>query len=142
MGTERPRSLLCALAAKHPDREVWLQSFWEEKDGIISMDTYKTITLAQYRAYQEQGAPHAIPTMCILTIKPDEMMNPNRAKACIVILGNHEDREWSKKDTYTPVLRPDTMRLIVSIQHGCGATQTLRQDDCKKCILPRHPSSQ
>jgi hypothetical protein len=42
--------------------------------------------------------------MCILTIKPDEMMNPNRAEACIVILGNHEDREWSKKDTHTPVL--------------------------------------
>ena len=44
---ECPRSLLYALANNHPDREVWLQSFWEEKDGIISMDTYETIKLAQ-----------------------------------------------------------------------------------------------
>jgi hypothetical protein len=76
--------------------------------------------------------------MCILTIKLNEMMNPDRAKACIVVLGNHEDREWSKNDTYTSVLRPDTMRLIVSMaveQH-----RTLRQGDCKNAfcqgILP------
>jgi hypothetical protein len=57
------------------------------------MDTYDTITSAQYCAYHEKGAPRAIPTMCILTIKPDEMMNPHCAKVCIVILGNHEDRD-------------------------------------------------
>ena len=52
---EYPRSLLYALATNHPDREVWLQSFWEVKDGIISMDTYETTTLAQYCAYREQA---------------------------------------------------------------------------------------
>ena len=66
-----------ALADNHPDREVWLQSFWEEKDSIILMDTYETITLAQYRAYQEQGSPRAIPTMGVLTKKPNNMMNPH-----------------------------------------------------------------
>jgi hypothetical protein len=42
---ECPRSLLYALDNKHPDRDVWLQSFQEEKDGLLSMDTYNTITL-------------------------------------------------------------------------------------------------
>jgi hypothetical protein len=42
--------------------------------------------------------------MCVLTIKPDKMMNPHHAKPRIVVLGNHEDREWSKNDTYAPVL--------------------------------------
>ncbi len=54
---EYPRSLLTALADKHPDRDIWMRSFWEEKDSIISMDTYNTITLVQYRALRENGTP-------------------------------------------------------------------------------------
>jgi hypothetical protein len=79
------------------------------------MDTYDTITFAQYCAYRKKGAPRAIPTMCVMTIKPDEMRNPHCAKACIVVLENHEDRDWSKKDKYAPVLQPDTMSLIISM---------------------------
>jgi hypothetical protein len=66
-----PPSLLKALAASHPDREVWLESFYEEKRGIEDLDTYTytKILLAEYRNLRENGAPHAIPTMCVLTIK-------------------------------------------------------------------------
>ncbi len=53
---EYPRSLLTALADKHHDRDIWMRSFWEEKDSIISIDTYDTITLAQYCALREKGA--------------------------------------------------------------------------------------
>jgi hypothetical protein len=112
---ECPRSLLTALADKHPDRNIWMCNFWEEKDSIISMDTYDTITLVQYRALCEKGTPRAIPTMCILTIEPDKMMNPHRAKSCIVILENHKERIWLKSDKYAPILCPDTMHLIVSM---------------------------
>jgi hypothetical protein len=35
---------------KHPDRDVWLASFWEEKDGIEYLDTYVKITLAEFCA--------------------------------------------------------------------------------------------
>jgi hypothetical protein len=79
------------------------------------MDTYNKINLAQYRALWEKGAPRAIPTMCVLTIKPDEMLNPHQAKSRIVVLGNHEDCLWSKLDKYAPVLCPDMLRLIVSM---------------------------
>jgi hypothetical protein len=125
---ECPCSLLTALADKHPDCDIWMRSFWEEKDSIISMDTYDTITLAQYRALREKGAPRAIPTLCVLTIKPDEMMNPHRAKSCIVVHGNHKERIWLKSDKYAPVLRPNTMRLIVSM--AVEQQRTLQQGNC------------
>ena len=110
-----PRSLLCALALTHPDRNVWLASFREEKDGIKLQDTYNVLTLEQYRAYRAQGAPQAIPTMCVLTIKPNEMLRPHHAKSRIVVLGNQEERIWTKSEKYALVLHPDTLRLIVSI---------------------------
>ena len=65
-------------------------------------------------------------------------MNPLRAKSCIVVLGNHEDRVWTKTEKYAPVLHPDSMRLMVSIatEHRC----ILKQGDCKNAfcqgILP------
>ena len=62
-------SLLKALADSHPDREVWLESFLEEKRGIQDLDTHKKITLGKYPALREKGLPCAIPTMCVLTIK-------------------------------------------------------------------------
>ena len=74
---ECPRSRLYALANKHPNHEVWLQSFQEEKEVLILNNTYETIKLGEYYAYQEKRAPCAILTMCVLTIKPDKMINPH-----------------------------------------------------------------
>ncbi len=53
--------------------------------------------------------------MCVLTIKKDEMLDPLQAKAHIVVLGNHEDRVWSKPEKYAPVLCPDSVHLMVSM---------------------------
>jgi hypothetical protein len=78
--------------------------------------------------------------MCVLTIKPDEMMNPHRAKSCIVVLGNgnHEDQIWTKPEKYAPVLRPGTMCFLLSMAVKQG--RVLKQGDCKNIfcqgILP------
>jgi hypothetical protein len=48
---------------------VWLESFGEEKNGIGSLNTYDKILLAEYCALHEKGAPCAIPTIRVLTIK-------------------------------------------------------------------------
>ncbi len=112
---ECPCFLLTALDMKHLDWDIWLASFWEEKDGIESLDTYVKITLAEYCALCKKGAPCAILTMCVLTIKKDKMMNPLREKSCIVVRGNHKDRVWTKPKKYAPVLCPDSMRLIISL---------------------------
>ena len=115
-----------------------MASFLEEKRGIQSLDTYKKITLGEYRSLREKGAPRAIPTMCILTIKKDEQLRPLRAKSRIVVLGNHEDRVWSKSDKYAPVLCQDSLRFLTSM--AVNARQPLRQGDCKNAfcqgILP------
>ena len=37
---ECPTTLLRALADSHPDREIWLAIYREEKEGIQSLDTY------------------------------------------------------------------------------------------------------
>ncbi len=58
-----PPSFLKALADSHPDREVWLQSYYEEKRGVKSLGTFCKISLCEYRALRKKGAPKAIPTM-------------------------------------------------------------------------------
>ncbi len=43
-----PPTLIKALADSHPDREVWLESYYEEKCGIESMGTFEKIALGEY----------------------------------------------------------------------------------------------
>jgi hypothetical protein len=90
------------LASTHPDREVLLQSYYEEKGGIEEMGTFRKITLGEYRALREKGAPKAIPTM---TIKKDEQLMPLRlkAKSRIVMLGNRKNHDWSNSDRLRPL---------------------------------------
>jgi hypothetical protein len=135
---ECPRSLLTALHPSHSDRNTWMASFREEKSGIESQGTYVKIGLPEYRALRAKGVPKAIPTMCVLNIKKDEMLNPLRAKSRIAVLGNHEDGVWTKSEKYAPVLCPDSMRLMVSL--AVEQRRTLKQGDCKNAfcqgILP------
>jgi hypothetical protein len=133
-----PRSLLTSLHPTHPDRNTWMASFHEEKSDIESQGTYVKINLAQYCTLCAKGAPKAIPTMCVLSIKKDEMLNPLHAKSRIVVLRNHEDRIWAKSDKYAPVLCSNTMQLIVSL--AVEHCRTLKQEDFKNTfcqgILP------
>jgi hypothetical protein len=69
-----------------------------------------TLYLLLYRIIKAQwssfgaGLQH-ISTMCVLTVKMDENNHPVRAKTIrIVVLGNLEEREWSRPECYAPVL--------------------------------------
>jgi hypothetical protein len=110
-----PPSLLQALASTHPNREVWLQSYYEEKRGIEEMGTFRKITLGEYRALCEKSAPKAIPTMCVLIIKKDKQLMPLWAKSCILVLDNRESRDWSKRNRFAPVLWFDSLPFLVSL---------------------------
>ncbi len=79
------------------------------------MGTFQKITLGEYRALCEKGAPNAIPTMCVLTIKKDKQLMPLQAKSCIVVLGNRESHDWSKCDHFVPILRFDSLCFLVSL---------------------------
>jgi hypothetical protein len=138
---ECPPTLLKALADSHPNREVWLQSYKEEKSGPESLDTYRNSTLGdgEYQALREKGAPHAIPTMCVLIIKRDGNLLPQHAKSRIVVLGNHKDRVWSKLDEFAPVFRGDSLCFLVSM--AVQQCQPIHQGDCKNvfCQGLLHP---
>jgi hypothetical protein len=133
-----PPSLLKALADTYLNRDIWLESFFEEKRGIQNLDTYKKITLGEYQALQEKGANQAIPTMCVLTIKKDENLRPLCAKSCIVVHGNHEDRVWKNSNKFSPALHPDSLRFLTSMV--VASCCPLDQGDCKNAfcqgILP------
>jgi hypothetical protein len=45
-----PCLLLTALELNHPNCNIWLSSFREEKSGIQSLNTYVKIALAEYQA--------------------------------------------------------------------------------------------
>jgi hypothetical protein len=135
---DSPPSLLQALALAHPDCKGWLQSYYKEKGSIEAIGTFWKITLGEYRALCEKGAPKAIPTMYVLAIKKDKQLMPLWAKSCVIVLGNREGRDWSKSNCFAPVFRFDSLRFLVSLltQHHCG----LQQGDCKNAfcqgILP------
>ena len=66
----------------------------EEKEGLISNDTYVEISLQEYRRLRclPKGIPKATPSMCVMKIKRDEHLAPDFPKSCIVVLGNLKNR--------------------------------------------------
>ena len=109
-----PSSLLQALEPDNVDRDVWAASYNEEKDALKGANTFTVIDLARYQELRKAGAPRAIPTMCILVIKPNEKFEPDRAKSRVVVLGNLDDRPWCKHERAAPVMKYSSFRLTVS----------------------------
>ena len=101
-----PPSLLKALHEDFVDHSTWHESYMEEEEGLIANDTYVVISLQEYRRLRRlpKGVPKAIPSMCVMTIKRDEHLAPDRAKSCIFVLGNLKNRVWQKSEKYAPVL--------------------------------------
>ena len=70
--------------------------------------------------------------MCVLTTKKDKHFNPKRDKACIIALGNLEDREWEKHERYAPVLLYLYLRLLAS--QSIRQKRVLQQGDTKNAF--------
>ena len=70
--------------------------------------------------------------MCVLVIKSDKDGNPVRAKSRIVVLGNFEDRYYTKSQRYAPVLKYSSLRLLCS--KAVGDKCILQQGDCKNAF--------
>ena len=93
------------MAANNPDRDIWDAAYNEEYDNIDGMNVFTVISQEEYEKYLNKygDEARAIPSMNLFTIKPDMEGNPLRAKSRIVVLGNLEQRVWSKEDRYAPV---------------------------------------
>ena len=129
MGT--PSTFRKSMERNHPDRRIWLESYLEELYGLQSMDTYVTISKREYdRKYSHI---EVLPSMNVQVIKPDEDGNPDRAKSRIVALGNYETSIWEKADTFAPVLRDESSRLMTSMAVEMGRRE--KQGDCKNAFV-------
>ena len=134
-----PPSLVKAIHPSNPDRQVWLDSYAEEKQGLIDHDVYDTISKKQYLALRRSGKiPKAIPSMCVLIVKTNKDGKPDRAKSRIVVLGNFEDRIYQRSQRYAPVLKYDSLRLLTA--KAVSDKRILQQGDCKNvfcnAVLP------
>eukprot|EP00956_Cyclotella_meneghiniana_P005594 scaffold7180_cov50-Cyclotella_meneghiniana.AAC.3 len=128
-----PPSLNKALHPSNPDRHVWLESYKEEKGGLEQLEVFERISKKQYLHLKRTGRiGKALPSMCVLVIKPDKNGNPVRAKSRIVVLGNFEDRYYTKSQRYAPVLKYSSLRLLCS--KAVGDKCILQQGDCKNAF--------
>jgi hypothetical protein len=109
-----PPSSLSKIASMDPnDQAIWYASYDEEYDGLADIPTWDVITEEQYQKLK--GRCKAIPSMAIAVIKYDENNRPKRAKFRIVVLGNLDYHQWSKENTYAPVLSQLELRLLTSL---------------------------
>jgi hypothetical protein len=91
-----PVTLRKAMNSKFADHQVWLDSHREEHDGLVGMETMDVLSSSQHKNLK--NAPKAVPTMCVLMVKTNENNRPVCAKSRIVVLGNLEDREWTRPE--------------------------------------------
>ena len=107
-----PPYLCKALDSSNPDRQVWIDLYKEEKQGITNHEFYEKISKNQYLALRRAGKiPKSIPSMCVLVVKNDKDGKKLRAKSRIVVLGNFKDRLYQKSQRYAPVLKYSSLTL-------------------------------
>ena len=105
----------------------------EEKGGLEKLEVFDRINKKTYLALRRSGKiGKALPSMCVLVVKPDKDGNPCRAKSRIVVLGNYEDRYYTKSQKYAPVLKYTSLRLLCSKAVECK--RVLQQGDCKNAF--------
>ena len=128
-----PSSLCKAPDSSNPDRQVCIDSYKEEKQGLIDHEVYKKIFKNQYLSLRRSGKiPKSIPSMCVLVVKNDKYGKPLRAKSRIVVLGNFEDRIYQKSQRYAPLLKYSSLRLLTA--KAVGDKRILQKVDCKNAF--------
>jgi hypothetical protein len=134
-----PGSLIKALFKKNADHSIWLESYKEEYDGLVSNDTFEIINDQEYKALCLQHNIKAIPSMCTFTVKKTNGV-PTRAKSRIVVLGTFDDRPWTKSDCFSPVVPIPVVRLLTAL--AVHNKRILKQGDCKfafiQALLPKN----
>ena len=110
-----------------------MDSYKEEKKGLIDHEVYEKISKNQYLALRRAGTiPKEIPSICVLVVKNDKDGKPLRAKSRVVVSGNFEDRLNQKSQRYAPVLKYSSLRLLTA--KSVVYKWILQQGDCKSAF--------
>ena len=121
----------------HPeDKDTWDEAYRQEYQGLVDIDTWETITEAEYVA-SKHLYKGLMPTMAISIIKYDGNGKPNRAKYRIVALGNLDPHDWSKSDCFAPVLSQLELRFLTAFaaqQRRIPKTADITQAFCQSYL--------
>ena len=74
--------------------------------------------------------------MCVLFLKNYKDGKPQRAKSCIVVLGNFEDTLNQKSQHYAPVIKYSSINILTA--KSVGDKLILQQGYCKNAFYNVH----
>ena len=100
-----PRSYIEAM--RSPQMEKWQEAMIEEYGSLLTNDTWTLV--------RRTNDMHVISTKWVYVIKYDEHSVPVRYKARLVARGFHQKLGIDFKDTYAPVVRFTTIRVMLKI---------------------------
>jgi hypothetical protein len=123
-----PVSVVKALHHQNPERSIWLASYKEEYDRL----TFDIISEEEYQRLKYLHGVRAILSMCTFVVKHNNGI-PTRAKSRIVVLGNLEQRSWTKADCFSPVISIPMICFLTTLAVHNG--RTLKQADCKFAFI-------
>lgn len=99
--TTEPKSVKSALAGV-----LWKTAKQEEYNALINNNTWTLVPLPQR---------HAIGCKWVFRVKEDPNGSVNRYKTRLVAKGFHQRYEFDFTKTFSPVVKPITIRLILTI---------------------------
>jgi hypothetical protein len=108
------RSVVKALHQNNPDRDIWAASYKEEYDGFMSNHTFDIISEEEYQRLKRAHGVCAIPSMCTFVVKHTNML-PTGGLSHIVVLGNLEQRSWTKADCFSPVISIPMIHFLTAL---------------------------
>jgi hypothetical protein len=126
-----PSSLKQHNSMSPSDKLIWDSAYSEEYDGLSSIPTWEVLTEHQFKQLSKGCKP--LPSMAISTIKYDKNNCPKRAKYRIVVLGNLDYHNWSRKSTAAPVMSQLELRLLTSL--AVYHKRTLKNCDVKQAFV-------
>ncbi len=135
---EAPASLLQHSKMHPSDKATWDESYRQEYQGLVDIDTWEVIPEAEYLESKHLFGS-LLPTMAIAVIKPDGDGNPERAKYRIVALGNLDPHNWTKDDCFAPVLSQLELRFLAALaaQNKCiPKSGDITQAFCQSYLPP------
>ena len=100
-----PRTLKEALAG--PDGEKWKQAYEEEVQSILEQQTWEEVDPA--------ACAKPLGYTVVFKYKPNTAAEPAKYKARICVRGNNQIRGVNFDETFSPVVRYETGRLLIAM---------------------------
>jgi len=106
---------------KCPNCRIWHDSQKEEHDNLVAENMCTIITADDVATLGVKP----IPTRKVLNVKIDSSRKPLRAKSRTVVLGNEEEKHWTKNESFTPVVLKSGICSLIAhgVKLGCRAKQ-------------------